>query len=399
MNFYRHSLIALTATLGLGLSQGALAATSYSITNSATVTYSDELGLASDNATAEITVGVNATFPPTLDGTIDADVAANLPADAAVLEPATQSDSYSHTDLSISSYGNSQTTLEVGYSQTVTGSVNGHTVSFERVMYAGEDNIDLTGSPTLTLGGTVTNGFVNAGQTTITLYDASDFAVGDSIIVGGAGGTETFITAVSGNEITVNDPIASLPAGADDFGTIVTETADISFVVSQVGSVIAADSATVSYSLSFLQRDGDSNELSNASTSFDITIPGTNISIEKGVKLNLVDSYDFTDASSVVAEPGLPLYYQIVISNSGSADATDVSVTDTLPIDFVTFDIADVTVGPDAGNDGVMDSISHTGAASGNFDTPPSLVIDGDAGGFTVPAGESLIIEYSVTVN
>jgi uncharacterized repeat protein (TIGR01451 family) len=82
-------------------------------------------------------------------------------------------------------------------------------------------------------------------------------------------------------------------------------------------------------------------------------------------------------AQPTSAKPGKPITYTIVVSNSGSVDATGATVSDALPAE-VTF-VGPVTLDP---------------PGAGTVGSPPTLVTDG-----TISAGGAIIVTFPTTIN
>jgi uncharacterized repeat protein (TIGR01451 family) len=179
------------------------------------------------------------------------------------------------------------------------------------------------------------------------------------------------LDAISSVTATVNysvsDGTATAPA---DFGAasgtltftpgITTQT----FIVTVVDDNVDEDDETVNLTLS---------------NGVDATITTTN-----PVTLTIVDDDYVTlrmdkSAYSITSTPGLPITYTIVVSNSGNANATGVSISDTLPAN-TSFVPGSVAIDPPG-----------AGTPGGG---PPAL-----ATGVTITAGESVTVTFAVIPN
>jgi uncharacterized repeat protein (TIGR01451 family) len=210
------------------------------------------------------------------------------------------------------------------------------------------------------------------------------------------GGTGTYTVVVTNTgisaalSVTVSDPLPAnvtltatalcVPAGTADCGTVTGSAGQTSF-----GATGASIGAGAGNSLTFTAPVAYSagmttNPLVNTATASDGAQPPVSATDSDALAANVALSVTKTDGSSTYV-PGGNGVYTIVVTNTGTSDAIDVSVNDTLP--------TGVTL------DGAVTCSAIGSATCGVISGAPNFT----AAGATVGAGAGNTLTYTVPVS
>ncbi len=386
--------IALAVAVVLASNTNLLAAVAANarIVNQATLTYDD--GSGTQTATADVTVTV-ALVPgaPALDQPPDASTA----------------------------YAGPGTTLTFVY--TVTAGGNGPDTYTITTAVTGSANTTGPGASapaTVTLGATITT----TGSTASVLQVPSDgtadnsvngIEVGNTVLVAGQVRTVTAISdpATGLATITLDSVLPAAPAAGVpiyeqqqinlvvDSGTIVTGGTDITVTVdttaansagSDTDQVVATftsgQASLVKYVRNLTWANGNTGGTGAAS----ITVNGT--------------TYDYY-TGGVTGRPGDVLQYVLVASNTSSAAVGNSTITDVLPVAYVSFNpdvyatTGDVIYIDETGTEHQLtqEADSDQATLSGATLTVHVGAGSGSSGGGSIPAGGSVTVAYQVIIN
>lgn len=364
--------LAMLATV-IFAAQTALASTAENtvITNTVDVTYDDALGNAQpvESASASVTVLLVAAAP---------DV--STPANASTTQGGT-------VDLTYTITGNANG--DDTYALSTVAAPNGVAAASIVFRNAG----DTAAITDITLGGT-TLAAATDGTATITVpYDGNNdgvvngIAVGNTIDIGGvtytvaaAGITETPATNTATITLTAN-----VPAGTAA-GSIVGEQA--TFILRLTAGNLTSAPTAGDYQVTTTGTGSGPAGSQAAATQVDVTLGA--LSVTKEVSADGGTTWGAT----ANATPGTTLRYRITASNTGSGDATAVTVTDAVP-QFTSY----------VANSTLLNGITVAGDGA----TSPlvgGLLVDDDGGRTAgaaatgvIQAGNSAVVTFEVTIN
>lgn len=249
----------------------------------------------------------------------------------------------------------------------------------------------------------------------------ANLSIGDTVVISGNVFTVATITAGNAQTTTptdeVYDVVTLTPAGSDlaigtGAGTQVGERGTITFTqTAGTPTVVGTDGTHAQNArITTTATLADNATAATTDTAITTTVSSPAVTILKEARNLDATTPTWVSDGSTTAKPGERIEYRITLTNtSGTGDATNVYLTDTIPAytTFITgaYSGADVTqtysVGPattlgTAATAG--DSVNLTGstltisvgATPGNADTST---------GDTIAAGENVVVLYRVTVN
>lgn len=380
------------------------------ITNEATVSFSDNDGNAQTPVTASVAFEVNLVPSAPL---VDA---------PAPIDPASESTTYNLLF-------------------TLTGTANGPDTY--NVVPSTVADTNMTGAPTfggdtsIVLGGTTLADAVAAGATTITVpFDGSDdgsvngIVAGDTIVLDPTGGTPETVVVASVDEstgpgtnvvtITLADPLANGFPAAIIIGEQGTATVTVTTAAVDTGN-------TGSHEIDIDFESDTDGTVVGSETGFILTVRRAVLSVSKFVRnvttpngTGTTQAWDGETyyASGVSANPGETMEYLLVVANDepDAAPATNIVIADPIPL-FTSYvggsirlqptDAAATIVTPaDGGNDGDAAEFDSTDngtvyiyAGVGGEDNTTSPDADGTGTGGDLSSGETSFAVFRVTID
>jgi uncharacterized repeat protein (TIGR01451 family) len=344
------------------------------IRNTATVSYSDASGTAQDDVSAYVDVTVDLlAATPTLSAPVDQSIDASGTA------------TYAYS-LTTNANGPDEYTLSV---DSVVGSsgISGATATWS--------------STTLTLGASTLaedTTIAASGTTVLTVPsdDTDDSAVnslvaGDTVVINDLVYTVSAVDDTNNNNpgtstITVN---GNGTAAVVTNGDLISERVSVNLIVSP-GTVVSDTDENILVEV--IVTDGETTDTEDSTTT---TVIVATLSVTKEVSVN---GGSFT--SSPIAAPGATLTYRITVTNSGSASATSVVITDPLPM-FTTYvensaKFSDVLATAYASAADTLTDIDDT-ADDYDFSVTTADNVTYTAG--TLASSESAVLYFQVTIN
>jgi len=368
-------LVPLAALAAVLAPSAALASTAASttITNSATVNYNDSGGNAMTpvTATASITVSL-VPSSPTL----------SSPANTTISQGTSATLTYTFT-----STANGVDTYNLSSAATPSN------LSSVTPTFPGGSSVALGGS---TLAADATN-----GATSITTpYDGTNdsidngIAAGDTIVIGSNAYTVSSVTENPGSNTTTIALGSAISGGAVATASIIGERQTFTVSVPS-GTVTSGGSGSQSVSTTATSATS-SGATTTQGTPTVITVNRPTLSVTKTVSGNDGTSY----AASVSAPPSTSLIWKIVVSNSGSSDATSVAVSDVVP-SFLTYVSGSGKYATD-GSTTYAAATALTEGSGGYSYTSGSRTVaynPGSPGTGTVAGGGTLVLFFRTTID
>jgi len=403
-NINRMFMLGLFASLSLGFSQLAAAATSGQATihNAVTVAYTSGTANLTTTATVDVTVSTVASAP-------------NVVAPAAVTIAAGATTNLTYT---VTSTANGPDTYTPTVPVTADAGVSA-------------DTVGITGSPLNLWGGIA----LGSGVDTITVPAGSENGITAGTTIVSVGGNEYTVTGIAGvggaaiaaattdaagvttAEVSAVLTLAPLVVGtnitagsvaaATQVGEVGTFTVDITAgTPSAAGTDGTHTVPVVSVVTTATIADNATSATGTSASTVVVTVSSPSLGIVKKSR-NVTNPSAFA-TTGTAAKPGEVIEYEITVTNGhATALASAVSITDSIPVYTAILNgqyaTNDVSVATSVG--GVVTTVTATAAGADDVATVAAGVLTVNLGagatsavGGTIAAGDSVVILYQITV-